>query len=208
MDLSRPISDVIPGAHGIVLSVLASTSEPLTGRRVAELGAGDVSQSSVSRILRELVRAGIVACQPAGRANLYSLNLEHLAAPSVVQLTGLRQALLDRLALAVAAWDLRPLAVWMFGSAARGAGTPESDIDLFVLRPDAIDDDDAWSAQTGALAEAVTRWTGNACDLLDYGETEFTDLVAAGDPIAASLRDDAIVVYGTNPRDLIGRVRR
>ena len=37
MDLTDPMQSVIPSAHGAVLSVLARTDEPLSGRRVAEL---------------------------------------------------------------------------------------------------------------------------------------------------------------------------
>lgn len=208
MNLRTPISSVLPGAQGVVLGVLASTGEPLTGNRVAELSGGKVSQSSVSRVLRELVRAGIVIGQPAGRANLYSLNLDHVAVPAVLQLATLRQTLLDRIGVAVAAWEVAPVAVWLFGSAARGTGTPDSDIDLFLLRPDTVDDSGTWLAQTGDLADAIGRWAGNACDFLEYSESEFAQLVENAEPITVALRNEAIVICGANPRDRIGRVPR
>jgi hypothetical protein len=40
MDLSDPVSAVIPSAHGAVRAVLARTTEPLSGRKVAVLTDG------------------------------------------------------------------------------------------------------------------------------------------------------------------------
>ena len=37
MDVSNPLSCVVPSAHGPVLAVLAGTTMPLTGRKIAEL---------------------------------------------------------------------------------------------------------------------------------------------------------------------------
>lgn len=74
MDVSNPIADVVPSAHGPVLTVLASTSTPLTGRAIAELTHPRVSQPRVARILAELVDAGLVDRTPAGAASLFALD--------------------------------------------------------------------------------------------------------------------------------------
>jgi len=93
MDVSNPMSCVVPSAHGPVLAVLAGTTTPLTGRRVAELAQPRVSQPRVARILRELTAAGLVERTPAGSSSLFVLNREHLAAGAVEILATLRQQL-------------------------------------------------------------------------------------------------------------------
>jgi len=52
MDLSSPISSVIPSAQGAVLAVLARTDEPLSGRAVGitELIGLDRSMTSTSNV--------------------------------------------------------------------------------------------------------------------------------------------------------------
>lgn len=60
----------------------------------------------------------------------------------------------------VAAYE--PVAVWLFGSAARGEAGPDSDIDLLVVVPD-----DAGPERTRAqLAYEVLRGTGLAVDVI------------------------------------------
>lgn len=68
MDVSNPIADVVPCAHGPVLAVLASISTPLTGRAIGEFTHPRVSQPRVARILAELTETGLVDRTPAGAA--------------------------------------------------------------------------------------------------------------------------------------------
>src|SRR5664279_4496389 len=74
----RPMSSVVPSAHGPVLSVLARTDAPLTGRRVAELTNPPTSQRQVSTVLTALTEAGIVRRETQGSAHLYTLNRDHI----------------------------------------------------------------------------------------------------------------------------------
>jgi predicted nucleotidyltransferase len=91
----------------------------------------------------------------------------------------------------------------MFGSAARGQATPSSDVDVLVIRADAVPEDDArWEAQTLALSDSVLRWSGNTCQMLEYSEAEFSALVATGDRLVTALRDDAVVIGGRSPRQM------
>ena len=194
---------MVPGARGVVLRVLAATTVPLTGNKIAALSGGAVSQSGVSKAIAPLVESGLVNCEHAGTANLYLLNRDHVAADAVLAAAGARDELFARMATAVQSWRVRPVAVWVFGSAARGQATPSSDVDVQVVRPDAIpDDDDRWEAQTLALAESILRWSGNTCQMLEYSEAEFSALAAAGDPMVRALRDDSVVVAGRSARQM------
>jgi predicted nucleotidyltransferase len=198
MDVSNPIADVVPSAHGPVLAVLAVTSTPLTGRAIAQLTRPRVSQPRVARILAELAEAGIVDRIPAGAASLFSLNREHVAAAAVEALASLRQQLWSRIAEHADGWVNHPEAVVVFGSAARGDGGVASDIDLLVLRPADVDVDDAdWQANVTDLAARVTRWTGNPCEILDRSRDELRALAAAGERLLSEIRRDGRAIVGS-----------
>ena len=198
MDVSNPIADVVPSAHGPVLAVLTSTSTPLTGRAIAELTRPRVSQPRVARILAELAEAGLVDRTPAGAALLFSLNREHVAAGAVEALATLRQQLWSRIADHADGWVNPPEGVVAFGSAARGDGGTASDIDLLVIRPADVDVDDSdWHANVTDLAARVTRWTGNPCEILDRSRDELRAMAAAGERLLSEIRRDGRAVVGS-----------
>jgi predicted nucleotidyltransferase len=188
MDVSNPMSCVVPSAHGPVLAVLAGTTTPLTGRRVTELTHPQVSQARVARILRELTAAGLVDRTPAGSSSLFVLNREHLAAGAVEALTTLRQQLWARIAEHARTWSRRPLAVVVYGSAARGDGTSDSDIDVLVVRPLDVDDDDpAWQHDLTDLAS----------EILDRSEEGLATMAANGERLLMGIRRDGRAIVGS-----------
>lgn len=204
MHAVSPMAAVVPGVAGEVLTVLARTTQPLTGRQIASLVAASASQSGVSRVLRELGSRGIVQRQPAGSAHLYTLNREHLAASAIVELASLRQRLVDRIAGEVRDWTLPAEAVWLFGSTARGQEGPGSDIDLVVLRAPAVDEDDpAWEEQLSRLTEGVHAWTGSPVDLVEHDRASLTVLVSSDDRFVDELRRDAVTVTGPSSRRVL-----
>lgn len=205
MDLASPINSVIPGVAGVVLQILARTDQSLTGHGIADLAHGRSSRAGVTRVLTHLVASGLVDCRPAGRANLYSLNRDHVAARAIEQLAELRTLALERITTHVASWEIPPTAVWMFGSAARGDGTVESDIDLLVLRPESTEEEH-WTRQTMDLSKMVRAWTGNRCEILEYTERELDTLVSQKDSLVNSLRKDSIVLFGAHVEQILGKV--
>ena len=79
----------------------------------------------------------------------------------------------------------------MFGSAARGDGAADSDIDLRIVRPaDVGDEAPTWRMQIETLADAVHARTGNSAAIVELAEDEFQDLAERRPAIAADLRDD------------------
>ena len=198
MDVSNPIADVVPSAHGPVLAVLASTSTPLTGRAIAELTRPRVSQARVARILKELAEAGVVDRAPAGSALLFSLNREHVAAGPVEALVSLRQRLWSRIAEHANGWAKSPDGVVVFGSAARADGSTASDIDLLVIRPANVGvDDPDWHANVTDLAARVTRWTGNPCEILDRSSDELRSMAATRERLLGEIRRDGRAIVGS-----------
>lgn len=200
VDMARPYSAVVPSLDGDVLAALAGTTRPLTGRQVAKLVRRG-SQKAVSVALERLVDQGVVLREEAGRAYQHVLNREHLAAPAVEILATLRTELLRRLRERFAQWSPAPYHASMFGSVARGGGDMESDVDLLVVRPDDVDDEDrVWRAQVDGLSEAVRAWTGNYAAIVELAESEFRGLPAQRPSILDDLRTDGIDLAGVSLR--------
>jgi hypothetical protein len=83
---------------------------------------------------------------------------------------------------------------------------PDSDLDLIVVRDDAVDvDDPAWRDQLDSLARDVTAWTGNDTRLLEFGAREVRAGLAAGDDVLLAARDEGIVLHG--PLTYLSRAR-
>ncbi len=204
VDVARPYTAISPSLDGEVLHVLAGTDMAMTGRQIALL-TGRSSHSGVLGVLNRLAGPGLVDRGELNRAYLFSLNRQHLAAPAVVALAGLRKELIDRIRAEVRTWQIPPTHLSMFGSAARGDGDTESDIDLFVVRPAAIPENDAaWRQQVDALAERIKHWTGNRAAPLEVSETELARLSIGEPSIVAQLRSDAILLEGPGVSALFG----
>jgi predicted nucleotidyltransferase len=191
------MTSVVAALDGEILSVLAGTTRPLTGRDVQRLVRRG-SQSGVSSALARLEQQGIVDVAAAGSANLYTLNRDHVAASAVVQLATLRTHLFARFRDAISAWEQVPLAAIVFGSAARGDGTVDSDIDVFLVRPDGVDEDSSpWADDVARLATDGRRWSGNAISVIQATADQVVEMEARGEAIVDDLRSDGVVLLGS-----------
>jgi DNA-binding transcriptional ArsR family regulator len=191
MNLQRPLQVVGPTLDGDVLTALARADRPMTGRMVEQAIAG--SHGGVQRALEHLVAEGVITSERVGRANLYRLNREHIAAPWIEGLASLRLQLIQRLRDSVAGWRTQPDALVLFGSAARGDAGRDSDIDLLVVRPSAVEYDDAtWRDQVEELRSRTAAWTGNDARVLEYSVDEVSD-----EPVVATAADEGIEIAGT-----------
>ncbi len=207
MNVSRAYSAVAPTVEGDVLVVLAGTTQPLTGRRIARL-ARRGSVAAVAKALSRLVGQGLVLREEAPPASLYTLNRQHVAAPAVEALALIRTELLDRLRHAFAAWRVPPVHASLFGSAARGDGDIDSDIDIFVVRPAAVDaEDPTWGEQLTDTGAAILAWTGNRAGIIDFAEQDVGRMLEESPPVLGDLRRDGIDLAGTPLHELLGRTR-
>jgi len=203
MDLARPYAAISSTLDPGVLTVLAGTNRPLTGREIARL-VGRTSHSGVIAALERLVDQGIVDREEAGRAFLFTLNREHLAAPAVEVLADLREELLRRIGDTVDRWNIKARHLSLFGSAARGEGGIDSDIDLFVVRFGAIEArEPVWREQVDLLTWKVERWTGNPARIVEVEEREVAQLRKERPPVVDELLADAIVLAGSDISTLL-----
>jgi predicted nucleotidyltransferase len=203
MDIARPYTAACPSLDGEVLRVLARTNMGLTGRQIALL-TGRSSHSGVLQVLNRLTEHGLVDRVELNRAYLFALNRDHLAAPAVEILMGMRETLLDKIRRAIDAWQIVPLHVSLFGSTARGDGDTRSDIDLFIVRTHGLSaEDPEWRAQLYELSSQILRWTGNHAAIAEVADDELARLSADEQPILAELRSDAIVLHGSQLAELL-----
>jgi hypothetical protein len=191
MNLSQPVVSLIPVLAGPILTVLAATTRPLTGREVHRLLPVSASQPGVQSALTELAAHGLVLQTPSGNAILHELNRDHLLAPLIEQLPTLRAAAFA--AIADIIQDQAPAAsrAVLFGSVARGDADHTSDIDLALVWPDDTDDD-ARETAAADIGGAVRRLTGNVCTPLQFTESDFASLPERAPQLHAELRADGV----------------
>lgn len=195
MDFRRPLQLVTPTLDGDVLSVLARAEAEMTGRELQRV-IGHGSHQGIRNAADRLAGQGVVSRRSAGNANLYKLNRDHVAASWIEGLASLPTQVLDRLREAINQWERHPKLVVLFGSVARGEATPQSDLDLLVVRPaDCEPDEPVWQEQLSKLQVQASAWTGNDARVLEFGEQELTE----GEPqqVLLDAARDGIELYGT-----------
>ncbi len=205
MNLSKPLTSLIPSLEGDVLSVLAGASADFTGQQVHRV-LGTHSQAGVNRALQRLSATGIVNMRPSGNSNLYQLNREHLLARYVIEIANVRAEFFRLMSLEVTAWELRPACVAVFGSAARSDMTSDSDIDVFISRPSEIEfGDTTWRRQLTEFSMRMGRWTGNSVNAFEVGPDDLKQELGIKDGVLYSIIDQGVVVYG--PPDYLRKLR-
>ncbi len=209
MNLSSPLSAFSPPTTARALEVLAGTTRPLTGREIHRI-AGQGGVASVWRTLGRLTEQGIVSADHRGTAIYYTANRDHLAWPAIEAMVRLRSRLIARLAETIGEWAIQPAHASLFGSTARGEGDAGSDIDLLLVRPDGLsqDDKEAWDKQVSEIRRAVTSWTGNNCQTFEVDRARLLEHVAARDPLVDAWLRDGVELRGAPLRDLIGELGR
>ena len=133
MQLNRPFATVTPTLDGDVLAVLALSDVTFT---ISQIGRSltTASGEGIRKVLNRLTAQGVVLHDQVGRTNTYRLNTEHLAAGPILALSRLTATFLDHLEAHLTQWDEAPKYAAVFGSAATGRMTLDSDIDLFLVR--------------------------------------------------------------------------
>lgn len=186
MDVSMPISSVVPSLDGPVLVALAATTAPASLAEVHRR-SGRGSKSGVREVLLRMIEVGLVDDVPGG----YVLNREHIAAPAVAMLADLHGELVRRIRSTVDDWGSEVSLVGLFGSAARRDGDSFSDIDLLVVS-DAEGRDDLIERLTGQ----VRSWTGNRAQVIGMPSAELRRLRRAKEPIVARWDAEVVVICG------------
>jgi predicted nucleotidyltransferase len=225
VDLRDPTSAVTATLDGPVLAVLANAGKPLTvGEVTAQMPRG--SEVGVRRSLGRLVEQGIVSATEMGRNRVHELNRDHVAAPIAVQLGSLRLEVWRRLRAKLSSWRIKPLYASVFGSAARGDGDSESDIDLLLVHAPFPGESDPrrrsatlgrqlaglaaelttfqltekdiarWRDQVDELHPEVRSWTGNPLQVIQMSGYEWGDHKRRRTSLYTEISRDGIQVAG------------
>ena len=159
--MSDPTRALTPTLDGPVLSVLARAGRPLTVGEIAQQAARG-SEIGIRRSVARLVEQGLVTATQMGRNLVHELNRDHVAAPAAALLADLRLELWKRLRETLSGWTEKPVHAAVFGSAARGDGGPDSDIDLLLVHQPFPGDETprvktpGWTGFLEALVTAAT----------------------------------------------------
>jgi predicted nucleotidyltransferase len=172
MELNRPLATVTPTLDGDVLAVLAQHEATFTTGQLHRL-LHRYSEEGIRKVLLRLTRQGVVHSTRVGNAYSYRLNREHLAAGPISELARIPHTLLKRLEDRLKNWAWPPAYAAVFGSAARGTMSADSDLDLLLVRTDDTPID-IWEEQVVELAADISRWTGNDARPLEYTVSELT----------------------------------
>jgi predicted transcriptional regulator len=188
------LSTVTPTLDGDVLAVLARNDGTFTTGQLHRVLRRH-SAEGIRKALQRLAKQGIVSAERVGQAYAYRLNHDHLAAEHIIGLARIPETFLKRIADRLLSWDVPPVYAAVFGSAARGSMTVDSDVDLLLIRPDKVDDD-LWEAQVNTLVTEVARWVGNDTRPLEFTAAE---LVAHGrdEPVLQDVLREGLTVAGS-----------
>ncbi len=198
MDLTNPTRALAPTIDLQLLTILAGVSGEMSGSEISRL-APLVTSRGVFKALKRLETEGIVQVRAVSRLNFYSFNRDHVAADAVLAAMGLRQKLFERIAGKVRSWKIRPISLAIFGSAARGDGAPESDIDLLIIRSNKVDQESpVWEKQLYELSQLIYSWSGNNASITQVNEKEIVQMIKSKKPIVKSLKTDALFLVGSN----------
>lgn len=182
-----------------VLRVLAGHGGSLGVPDIADRAR--LTLPSVRSAARSLTELEVVTGVRAGRSMVCALRAEHPLNGALVALFAAerQQAEVALRVVRTAAMALRPapLAVWLYGSVARGQDLPQSDIDVAIVSAKAQP-----TAQAEALREAITKKLperAHRISVVALGPADVRRLSRAGTRFWRELERDAIVLAGEAP---------
>lgn len=166
-------------------------------REVAQLSA--VSPAQASRILPGLVDLGVVERREVPPSSQFRLVREHTAARSLISLAHATDNVLGEIGRMASAMPNPPASVIVFGSFARREARTDSDIDVLVVRPTDIDEDDeGWANQLDDWRNGVGRLTGNAVEIVEYSPAEIETRLDEGSDLLRQVSTDGLLILGSD----------
>lgn len=111
--------------------------------------------------------------------------------------------MLDELGQLARGLPVPPVSIVVFGSFARREATVDSDIDVVVVRPSGVDEDDEqWADSIEQWRTDVRRLTGNPVEVLEVSSDEAASRVAGRSQLWNEIRADGRVVHGASLDEL------
>lgn len=200
MNLTEPSDLVMPRATASVYRVLIGADASFSVRQLARLA--EVSAPRAAEIVNRASERGLILVEQAGRSRMCRFNGEHLAANAIIDLVTLRQRIFRELENEILAWGIQPLHASLFGSAARGSGDTASDLDVLIVRPEAVAEN-IWDEQKFASGIRLMTKIGNHVSWFDISVAELKTASDAAEPILSRWKDEGIRLSGPPLLNLI-----
>jgi predicted nucleotidyltransferase len=202
VDYRNPVEALIPGAQGRILGVLARAGAPLNLRTLARLAG--ISPGQASRVLPRLVELGVVRRTEVPPSALFELPKHNFAAGLIRELIDAHGALLQEMRRTAAKLLTAPASVMLFGSAATAEAHTGSDIDVLVVRPADVVDDDAWTSALIKWTAHIREFSGNPVNVLEENEADIPRLLRSRRSLWESVQSQGVLLAG-KPLDELGR---
>lgn len=199
MDLESPLRTIASPVEAETLRVLAGADTEFTASHVHRLVEA-ASPYGVRKALSRLADSGLVLSESHGNSTLWRGNRHHVLWPAIEVAVDARRELLDRLRRQFA--ERNEVAAYLYGSFARRAATPDSDIDILVVYPDGATQDSIVDFAHG-LSEQILAWTGNEGQIFNTTRSGLRDSIARADSVMMSIREDAVVLVGPEFEQLL-----
>ena len=215
MQLNRPFATVTPTLDGDVLAVLATSDVTFTITQIQRI-LTTASGEGIRKVLTRLTAQDVVLHGQVGRTNTYQLNTDHLAAEPITALSRLTATFRNLLVTHLEEWGDALTYAAVFGSAATGRMTLNSDIDLLLVRAtdpenqSDREDPDTWEKRVTELGRLVAAWTGNDDRVVEYTEDEIRAAASAGEPLPNDVTREGLTSpgRGRGSTDSCGRSAR
>lgn len=198
--LYHPLDDILGSSALVRVSrVLASHGGSLAVSDIAQ--RAKLTLPSVRAAVRRLLALEILTSAGAGRSLLYTLRRDHPLADALVALFRAEREQADLLfrTLRESAKRMRPapLAIWLYGSVARGEDDAASDVDIALVSADPHP-----SVQADAFREAIANALPDRARRVAVAGLALKDvrrLARARGKFWRELERDAVVLFGDAP---------
>ena len=207
--LHRPLDAMLGTVANVrVLRALTEHGGALAATAIATRAR--VARQSAWNAVARLSELGIIETFGEPHGTLFRLNAAH---PFVASLQALFQSeaqrverLFETVRAAAKAMKPAPIAIWLYGSVARGEDKPGSDIDLAILSPA-----DHPSAQEMALTDALYPFMGeltSRMSIIGMTRADVRRMKRGGDRIWKEIERDAVPIVGPAPTEALREQRR
>jgi predicted nucleotidyltransferase len=202
--LQQPLDAIFGTPAAVrVLRVLVHHGGALSPPTVAQ--RAEITRSGANKTLGHLADLRIVDIVGQGRYVSYQLNVRHPLSGTIAALFGAERqrvdAIFDCIRHTAEALSPKPIAVWLYGSAARGDDTMGSDFDIAVVGQEA-DVQMQTDAISQALLDEAERWMIQPA-IIRLGTDAIRDMERDQALLWQNLKREGIPIFGVAP----GQVR-
>jgi len=205
----QPLDEILAGTGSVrVLRALdAVYGNALSVSRLAQ--DTRLTPDGVRGVLNGLERTGVVESLGSGRTRLFQIVRRHPMAQALNFLFDCERVRLDEfLAAALAeAADDRIVALWLFGSVARGEDTAQSDVDIALVVAAEPETVDTVADAFRAALRPHERAQAYAASVTAIPQSEIARLIAERSPLWSDLLRDAQILKGAAPERLAQQAR-